>query len=135
MMKIARTRSKYGAVKKEVDGIKFDSTSESKYYIYLKEQWIEHERQKRYLLQEKFVTKDWEKIQPIYYISDFSYWQIVVDIKWQPTSDAKMKRKMFMYRYPDLELKWLVQYQWMWVDYFENEKRKKINKKNKNLST
>jgi len=38
MMKIARTRSKYGAVKKEVDGIKFDSTSESKYYIYLKEQ-------------------------------------------------------------------------------------------------
>lgn len=129
-----RTRSKYGAVKKDVDGIKFDSTSEAAYYIYLKENWIQHERQKKYLLQEKFIANDGSKIQPIYYVSDFSYWDMVVDIKGLPTSDAKIKRKMFMYRYPELKLKWLVKFNWERIDYFENEKRKKINKKNKNLS-
>lgn len=128
------TRSKYGAVKKVVDWIKFDSKIESDYYLYLKEQWIEHERQKRYTLQEKFTTKDWQKFQPIYYVADFSYWHIVVDIKWMPTSEAKMKRKMFMYKYPELTLKRLVKFNWERVDYFENEKRKKINKNNKNLS-
>lgn len=126
-------RSKYGAVKKEIDWIKFDSTSEAKYYMYLKEQWIEHERQKRFILQDKFIANTWETIQPIYYKCDFSYWHTVIDIKWMPTSDALMKRKMFMYKYPELNLQWLVQYKWEWIDYFENEKRKKLNKKNKSL--
>lgn len=127
-------RSKYGAVKKEIDWIKFDSTSEAKYYMYLKEQWIEHERQKRFILQDKFIANTWETIQPIYYKCDFSYWHTVIDIKWMPTNDALMKRKMFMYKYPELNLQWLVQYKWEWIDYFENEKRKKLNKKNKSLS-
>lgn len=133
-MKIFKTRSKYGAVKKEVDGIKFDSTSEASYYMYLKENWIEHVRQPKYILQEWFIANDWSKIQPIYYIADFTYWETVVDIKGLPTSEAKMKRKMFMYKYPELTLKWLTKFKWEWVDYFENEKRKKENKKNKLLS-
>ena len=36
---------------------------------------------------------------------------------------------MFMYTYPELELQRIVKYQWTRVDYFENEKRKKLNKK------
>lgn len=126
-------RSKYNANKTVVDGIKFDSRSEANYYMYLKLNDREHVRQPKYLLQEWFIANDGSKIQPIYYIADFAYDNIVVDIKWLPTSDAKLKRKMFMYKYPNLKLKWLVQFQWHRVDYFENEKRKKENKKAKKL--
>mgnify|MGYP003608481821 CR=1 FL=1 len=34
-----------------------------------------------------------------------------------------------MYLYPDKELQWVVKYQWRRVDYFDNEKRKRDNKK------
>lgn len=126
-------RSKYGAVKKEVDWIKFDSWVEEQYYIYLKNLWINFEIHPKYLLQEKFIANDGSKIQEINYIADFSYGDTVVDIKWLPTEGAKLKRKLFMYRYPELKLQWLVKFQNQWVDYFENEKRKKLNKKQKSL--
>lgn len=130
-MKIAR--SKYGAKKTVVDWIKFDSRSEADYYMYLKLNDKEHVRQPKYLLQEWFVANDWTKIQPINYIADFAYDNVVVDIKGLPTEWAKLKRKMFLYRYPELKLKWLVRYKWEWINYFENEKRKKENKKAKKV--
>lgn len=118
-----------------MDGIKFDSRSEADYYIYLKLNDKEHIRQPKYVLQEWFIANDWTKIQPINYIGDFAYDNVVVDIKGLPTEGAKLKRKLFMYKYPHLKLKWLVKFKWEWVDYFENEKRKKDNKKaKKNLS-
>lgn len=126
-----KRNSKYNAKKTEIDGIKFDSQSEGEYYMYLKLNDREHVRQPKYLLQEKFIANDWSKIQPIYYIADFAYDNVVVDVKGQATSDAKLKRKLFMYRYPELKLQWLVRYKWEWVDYFANEKRKKENKKAK----
>lgn len=127
------TRSKYGAKKTVVDWIKFDSKIEAEYYLYLKVNNKEHIIQPKYLLQEWFVANDWTKIQPINYIADFAYDNIVVDIKGLPTEWAKLKRKMFLYRYPELKLKWLVRYKWEWIDYFENEKRKKENKKAKKV--
>jgi hypothetical protein len=123
------TRSKYWAQKKIIDGIKFDSIVESLYYIYLKSLWIKHELQPKYILQEKFENNKWEKIRAIHYIADFSYWDTVVDIKGMPTSDAKIKRKIFMKLYPELKLERIVRYKWERVDYFANEKRKKQNKK------
>lgn len=124
-------RSKYWAEKNVVDGIKFDSKVESDYYLYLKSLGKEFTLQPKYLLQEKFVNNQGENIRPIHYVADFAYDDIVVDIKGMPTSDAKIKRKMFMYKYPHLTLQWLVKYKWEWVDYFENEKRKKKAKKDK----
>ena len=72
-------RSKYWAQKKEVDWIKFDSKLEAAYYIYLKEQWIKHEIQPKYILQEKFKNNKWENIRAINYIADFSHWDIVIE--------------------------------------------------------
>lgn len=124
-------RSKYWAEKNVVDGIKFDSKVESDYYLYLKSLGKEFTLQPKYLLQEKFINNQGENIRPIHYVADFAYDDIVVDIKGMPTSDAKLKRKLFMKLYPNLILKWLVRYKWEWVDYFENEKRKKKAKKEK----
>lgn len=112
-----------------IDNIKFDSKVESDYYLYLLEQWIEHELQPKYILQESFKDYEGNNVRAIHYIADFAYWDIVVDIKGMPTSDAKLKRKLFLKRYPHLKLKWLVKYRGEWIDYFENEKRKKENKK------
>lgn len=129
-------RSKYWAKKTITDGIKFDSKAEADYYLYLKEHpEIElFTLQPKYILQEKFITKDWKKIQDIEYVADFYIKYLdgrekVVDVKGVATSDAKLKRKMFMYLYPDKELQWVVKYQWRRVDYFDNEKRKRDNKK------
>jgi len=126
-------RSKYWAEKNVVDGIKFDSKVESDYYLYLKSLGKEFTLQPKYILQDKFINNQGENIRPIHYVADFAYDDIVVDIKGMPTSDAKLKRKLFMYKYPHLTLQWLVKYKWEWVDYFENEKRKKKAKKEKSL--
>lgn len=128
-----KTRSKYGANKTVVDDIKFDSKLEAEYYLYLKSMDVDFRIQPKYELQEKFIANDGNKIQPINYIADFSYDNVVVDIKGMPTQAAFIKRKMFMKLYPDLDLKRLVRYKWDWIDYFENEKRKKKTKKQKNL--
>lgn len=126
-------RSKYGAIKKEIDWIKFDSKSESDYYMYLKENWIEHERQPKFLLQDKFIANDGSSIRAIYYVGDFRIWDEVVDVKWIATNEALTKRKLFLYKYPELKLKRIVKYWWERIDYFDNEKRKKLNKKQKSL--
>lgn len=128
-----KTRSKYGANKTVVDDIKFDSSLEAEYYLYLKSMDVDFRIQPKYELQEKFISNDGSKIQPINYIADFSYDNVVVDIKGMPTQAAFIKRKMFIYKYPELKLKRLVRYKWDWIDYFENEKRKKENKKAKKL--
>ena len=132
-------RSKYGAKKTITDWIRFDSKAESDYYLYLKQQSdIElFDLQPKYILQEKFTTKDWKKIQDIEYVADFYIKyidgrEIVVDVKGIATSDAKLKRKLFMYKYPDKELQWVVKYKWIRVDYFDNEKRKRDNKQHIN---
>lgn len=121
-----------------IDGIKFDSTIESQYYIYLKEQkglWniMDFAIQPKYLLITKF-EKNWEKFRDMYYIADFlvihKEWNFVVDIKWMPTEQSKIKRKLFCRKY-DIPMKWLVKYKWEWISYFENIKRRAREKRNK----
>jgi hypothetical protein len=47
------------------------------------------------------------------------------------TPEAKLKRKMLLYVKSYYTLLRLVKYKWERIDYFENEKRKRDNKKKK----
>lgn len=130
---------KYWNKKVDYNWIKFDSIVEKDYYIYLSNN-INIElftTQPKYLLQPSFKNYC-GNIQDIEYKADFyvkykDWVEYVIDIKWMATPDAKLKRKMFMYKYPEKILKWLVRYKWERVDYFNNEKRKKDNKKLKSI--
>jgi len=135
-------RSKYGAKKTEVDWIKFDSKIEADYYVdlkKLKEEWtvLDFQLQPKYVLLDKFVYRFWDKkVMALKYVADFEvFWAdwsvVVVDIKWMPTETAKIKRKLFMHKYPDTDLQWVVKYRGERVNYDDNEKRKKENRKAK----
>ena len=65
------------------------------------------ERQKRFILQDGYVTRDRRKIRPISYIADFVYYDndkkswVVEDVKGVRTDVYRLKRKMFEFRYPE----------------------------------
>lgn len=103
--------------KRTYDGIVFDSELEMKYYRDVVLQGVKDgtikyfELQKEYVLQEKFNHVN-KIIQPIKYVADFfieySDGHIeVVDTKGLPDSVATLKRKMFWYKFPELEFKWV----------------------------
>lgn len=105
-----KKKSKYNAVKTEVDGIKFDSAKESKRYASLKllerAGVIENLKlQPRFLLQEGF-TYNGHKERKIEYVADFQYERngqtIVEDVKGMKTEVYKLKRKLFLYKYRDI---------------------------------
>lgn len=103
--------------KRTCDGIVFDSVLEMKYYrdvvIPKKEsgEITHYELQKKYILQDGF-EKDGKKILPITYVADF-YIEYddghieVIDIKGCPDATAKIKRKLFWHRYPELDYLWI----------------------------
>lgn len=135
-----KTKSKYKSKKVELDGYVFDSKVESEYYIHLKElkaagQVIGYKVHPKYLLQEAYVNFENKKIRKIEYEADFEVEYAdrveVIDIKGKATTDAKLKRKMFMFKYREVKFYWIVKYNRQWIDYFENEKRKTKNKKEK----
>ena len=100
-----------------MDGIKFQSKDESKYYEYAKGlkakgKILNFELQPKYELQPKF-KKYGKTYQPIYYVADFLIYCLdgserVVDVKGMATPVAIQKRKEFDYRYPNLKLVWVV---------------------------
>lgn len=120
--------SKYGAKKVEYDWYNFDSKAECDYYKENKD--IISIVHPVFELQPSF-KKYWQSIQSIKYEWDFllTDWT-VIDVKWLPTEWAKLKKKMFDYKYPDQKLLWVVKYKWQRVQYADNEKRKRDNKKN-----
>lgn len=103
-------RSKYGNVKTEINGIKFDSKKEARRYTELLELYkagkIEGLKlQRAFTLQEAFTTPDGERVQAIRYIADFVYEQdgimIVEDVKSAATKNNaayKLKKKMMAAR-------------------------------------
>lgn len=144
-------RSKFNVGKDKTDrtygGIIFDSVVEMKYYrdvILPKTQSGEityFERQKKYELQPSYVYQG-KKIRPIDYKADFyiEYKNgniVVIDIKGCPDSVAKLKRKMFSYKYPTIDYQW-VGYSKIsggWKTYEEIEagrKQRKLAKARKN---
>ena len=71
----------------------------------------DYKLQQKYLLQPSFKYFD-KTIREINYISDFDLYYstgdfVVIDTKGMPTADAKIKAKLFKYKYPDIVLKWM----------------------------
>lgn len=110
-------RSKFGNVKKEIDGHVFDSSAEARRYIELKAmqaagQIANLELQPRYTLLEAFTDDTGKKHRKIEYVADFRYLQIhghhlpdrtcVEDVKGHPTEAFKIKWKMAIRKYPDV---------------------------------
>ena len=106
--------NKYRNKKTMVDGIKFDSEMESHYYIYLKQlkeigEVVDFEIQPTYLLQEGFNLNG-KRIRAITYKADFKViykdgHEEVIDVKGKLTEEFKIKRKMLLYRYRDINFK------------------------------
>ena len=106
--------NKYKNKKTIIDGFKFDSEMESHYYIYLKQlkeigEVVDFVLQPTYLLQEGFDLNG-KRIRPITYKADFKViykdgHEEVIDVKGKLTEEFKIKRKMLLYRYRDINLK------------------------------
>ncbi len=136
------TRSKFNSKPVVIDGIKFDSGIEGQYYVGLKEK----EKiglvksfilQPVYELQPKF-RKNGKGIQAIKLKADFQIIladgsELIVDVKGHPTEGAKIKRKMFDFKYPDRNLVW-ISYSKIdggWIEYEDLKKARKLRKKAK----
>lgn len=150
-----RTRSKFGVSLTEkgkmersctdyITGefICFDSKLEKRYYEEiiipgLKDGTMkEVKRQKRYKLQPSFKYNG-KTIRAIEYISDFTIEYtdgsiLVVDVKGRPTADAKIKKKMMHYVYPEIPFIWVSHTKATgWMEYDELEKLRREKQKEK----
>ena len=114
---IMNKKARYSTYKPIVDNITFDSLMEAKYYIYLQEKKKtgviqSFERQVSYELQPKF-KKNGKSYRPITYIADFvvDYGDStsVIDTKGKETTEFKLKKKLFEYKFPELHLS-IIQY-------------------------
>lgn len=110
-------RSKFGNVKKEIDGHLFDSSAEARRYIELKALdatgAIMHLKlQPRYTLQPAFRDSDGKHHREIAYVADFFYYTeehdkygIVEDVKGMKTPVYSLKLKLFKAKYPEIEFR------------------------------
>jgi len=107
-------KHKYNACKTVVDGIKFDSKDEARRYTELKMSLnagiIKNlELQPEFILQEAFRFKG-NNIKAIKYKADFKYIdsggdEMVEDVKGHPTPVYKLKKKLLLFRYPDINFR------------------------------
>ena len=105
--------SKYNAQKTSVDNIIFDSKAEANYYKSLKllkkaGEIKDFELQPTYILQDGY-KRGKRKVQPITYKADFlvTYTdgrQEIIDCKGMKTEVYRIKKKIFEYKYPELEI-------------------------------
>ena len=103
--------SKYGNKRIEFEGIRFDSIAEYRRYADLKlaeqaGEITDLQVHPRFLLQEAFTTPDGGREAQITYIGDFQYTErgkiVVEDVKGCRTEVFKIKRKLFLARYPEI---------------------------------
>lgn len=123
-------RSKYHVSAKEArtyDGIVFDSKAEMEYYRdvvlpkYHTGEIESFELQKPFVLQPGF-RRDGKSVRAITYVCDFYLiykegHTEVIDVKGMATPEAKLKRKMFWYKYPDENLIWVMKKGKNWTVY------------------
>jgi len=104
-------RSKYGNKKTKIDGYNFDSKRESLYYLKYKRQQIDGKitkltLQPSFIIQDKFKDRDGVSHRAIKYVADFKFIEdgqiVIVDVKGFLTDIFKIKKKMFLFRYPEL---------------------------------
>lgn len=107
------SRSKYNARRTTIDGVEFDSQAEAARYVELRlllnAGIISNlELQPKYVLVAKFTTRSGEKIRELSYVADFRYVDgptgktIVEDVKGMKTEVYKIKKKLLLWRYPDI---------------------------------
>lgn len=96
------------------------------------------EQQVPYILQDGFTDYNGQKVLPIKYIADFVItWAdgsiTVIDVKGMPDSVAKIKKKLLMYKYRDMNYKWYCRNikRGGWLEYDQLEKIKRQEKKAK----
>lgn len=132
-----------------IDGITFDSQIEGEYYEYLKN--LEKDGKIHYLqchpsymLQGK-AERHGKQYKAVLYVADFEYFDeeerinVVIDVKGYATETAKLKRKLFVYNYPEYELKWIAKSnkysETGWIDYDELQKLRRKARREWNNGT
>lgn len=131
------TKSRYTTYKPVIDGVRFDSLMEGRYYLFLLQekeagQIDSFKMQVTYNLQPSF-RKNKKTFRAIDYVADFvveakgkTY---VIDTKGKETVEFKLKKKLFEYKYPELKL-YVIQYcpeQKAWLELDEIRKARKKN--------
>lgn len=106
-------RGKYGNRPTTKAGYKFDSQAEARYYTGTLEplarggKITELAVHPKFILQESF-KRNGKTVRAIYYEADFSYRLdgklVAIDIKGRRTPVFAIKEKLFLRRYPDIEL-------------------------------
>lgn len=140
-MEVTKYNVDKNIAKRTYDGIVFDSVLEMKYYIEIVCPGVEsgkisyYELQKEYILQPDFIRQG-KKVRPITYVADFYIEYAdghteIIDTKGMPDNVAKMKRKMFWCKYPDLDYRWVtyVKKYGGWIDYDVAKKLRSEEKK------
>lgn len=105
-------QTKYRNIKAEYGGNMYDSRKEMRRACALDMlvrcgRVRDLERQRRFILQDGYTTRDGRSIRPISYVADFVYYDndrcawVVEDVKGVRTDVYKIKRKMFEFRYPE----------------------------------
>lgn len=148
-----RKRSKYGVdqtekgiEKRTYNGEVYDSLTE---LLFLREviepkvgsgEIVKWERQVKFTLQEGFTYKG-KRVLPIYYIADYViYWndrkRTIVDVKGRADQTSKLKKKIFLHKYPDEDYVWVcrsIKYgdENHWILYDDLEKIRREEKKKK----
>lgn len=121
MPKIKKERKYHNDIV-EFKGIKFDSKKERDWYMvlltYQRNGRIKNlELQKKFELQESFIDNNGVKQRAITYIADFYYYDtklscfVAEDVKSKATREDKvyrLKKKMFMYQYPNIKFKEII---------------------------
>jgi len=136
-------KSKYNSKKCIYKGIKFDSQMEMEYYKHLLEFYNENEiiLQPKFTLQDKFVDCRGNKHMAIKYIADFQLPDgSVIDVKGMETSDFKIKKKLFLYKFAmklycmtKAPKYYTVEYQKEWIELSELKKIRRERKKCKDI--
>lgn len=109
-------RSKYHNIWTNIDGYRFASKKEAHRYLELKllekaSQVTNLSIQPRFILQCAFTDNTGIKQRPIEYVADFAYYDkhtktdVVEDVKGVKTDVYKLKKKLFLYAYQDLDFR------------------------------
>lgn len=139
-----RRTHKYGANKKVINGFTFDSQMEAEYYMYLLQEKakgvvvdIELQPTLQILPKFKYQSQNRRKMD---YNLDFKVTYIsglveYIDVKGMATTDAKMKRKLVEYMYPDKVIRWISKSKKYsetgWIDFDELQKIRRRNRRKK----
>lgn len=141
-------RGKFGSFKCEINNIVFDSVMEARYYVYLLDEKAfgnikDFEMQKTYSLLPSIKDKAGKTHRATTYIADFVIHdknnnEIVIDIKGKKTEVFKIKEKMLLYFYPDIDFRCIqwdsVSKSWNTMEEIAKEKRKRKRAKTKSTT-